>query len=59
MARNQKQRAINKYHQAIKYFYKIAKNANPKPGKMTKKQEAAQCEVINCYLALSELDGVE
>ena len=45
---------VGMYNAAVRQFCRIAKDADPRPGKMTPEQESAQCAVVNAYLVLTE-----
>lgn len=45
---------VGRYNEAVRRFCKIAKDADPRPGKMTPEQESAQISVVSAYLVLTE-----
>ena len=54
---DQQQRAINNYNAALDHARVTLKDADPRPGKMTDEQNAAQCSLVSAWLDVEETCG--
>ena len=51
------QQAINNYNKALDHARVTLKDADPRPGKMTDEQNAAQCSLVSAWLDVEETCG--
>ncbi len=49
--------AIQRYNAALKNATEVLRDADPRPGKMTKEQDAAQCSLVSAWLDVEETQG--
>ena len=52
-----KSEAVTAYNQQVVETAKALEGADPRPGKMTKEQDAAQCALVSAFLDIDESEA--
>lgn len=55
--RTELNKAIRDYNKQLVVTAAALKDADPRPGKMTKEQEQAQIDLVSAYIRLEDIEG--